>query len=349
MRYSTAVDSSDMLGKVTSLPAQLGAGFELGNRAWMHLKGIRPRVFVVAGMGASAIGGDLLRRYLARRSGIPFLVSREHALPASVGEGSLVVVSSYSGNTSEALSSLADALKKRAGVACISSGGQLAEEARRLSIPHLAIPSGYPPRAGLGYSFGALLSLAWQVGLCDDPTAEIAECVRRLETLSAIYSLPESEDNSAARLAGELGSSLPVIYCGSELDGVGLRWRNQFCENSKRLAFVSFLPEASHNEVMGWEASRVGIEAGVIVLRTPDEHPEVSRLLCLTREVVAGRARFCGEFWADGPSLLCRTFSLILLGDYASVYLAVASGLDPTPITTIDMLKCSLKQERAEE
>lgn len=342
-------DSSDMLGKVKSLPTQLAAGFELGNRAWSSLEQARPQSVAVAGMGGSAVGGDLLRRYLAKQSKVPLLVSREHQLPDSIGEGSLVVVSSYSGNTSEALASLADALAKRAAVVCISSGGRLIDEARRRSIPYLIIPSGYPPRAGLGYSFGALLSLAWRVGLCGDPAAEIAECVGHLEKLSAVYSVPESSDNRAAKLAGQLDHLLPVIYCANELDAVGLRWKNQFCENSKRLAFVSFLPEASHNEVMGWEAARVGIRAGVIVLRTSDEHPAVSRLLSLICEIVAGKARFCGEFWADGTSLLCRMFSLILLGDYASVYLAVAGGLDPTPITTIDRLKDALKRKQMGE
>jgi glucose/mannose-6-phosphate isomerase len=183
--------------------------------------------------------------------------------------------------------------------------------------------------------------------LCGDPAEEIAECVGRLETLAAVYSAPGSPANGAAALASRIGDAVPVIYCANELDAVGLRWKNQFCENSKRLAFVSFFPEASHNEVMGWEASRVGIDAAVIVLRTSDEHPDVSRLLSLVGGVVEGKARFCGEFWGDGSSLLCRMFSLILLGDYASVYLAIAGGFDPTPIGTIDKLKKAIRGKQA--
>jgi glucose/mannose-6-phosphate isomerase len=342
------LDRSDMLGKIRGLAAQLGTGYGLGQEAWKRLDGRRPRALAVAGMGASALGGDLLRLYLAGQAEIPVFVVRDYGLPRFIGDGDLVVISSYSGNTEEALSVFDQALARKAALVCVSSGGRLLEEARRRSVPHAAIPGGLPPRAGLGYSFSALLALARQVGLCPDPRDELARCAERLEGLGNAYRAQEPDGNPALKLAGDLAGRVPIIYCGTDLEAVGVRWKNQFCENSKQVAFVSLLPEANHNEVMGWETSARGIDAGVVVLRAPDEHPSVARSLAVLEGLAGAAGSFCGEFWADGSSLLNRMFSLILLGDYASVYLALGRGMDPTPIGTIDRIKAWLKQGRGE-
>jgi glucose/mannose-6-phosphate isomerase len=332
-------DSADMLGKIRSLPEQLVAGYRLSSDAWARVEPVVPEALVIAGMGASAIGGDILRLYLAGRSAVPVRVFRDYGLPATVRDRSLVVISSYSGNTDEALACLEDALRIKARTVCVTSGGKLLGQARGNNLPVLVLPPGLPPRAALGYLFSGLLGLAQRVGLCADPGEEIAECRATLEGLNATYSIADPAANPAARLAGELIGRIPVIYCSNRLDAVGLRWKNQFCENSKRLSFVSFVPEANHNEVMGWELKEEGLSAGVMVLRTKEEHPRVARALSLTEQIVGDKARFCGEFWGHGSSLLSRVFSLILLGDYASVYLALARGVDPTPIGTIDRIK----------
>jgi glucose/mannose-6-phosphate isomerase len=295
-------------------------------------------------MGASALGGDLLRVYLARQADTPVFVFRDYTLPRFVGEGALVVVSSYSGNTEEALSAFREALARKALVVCVASGGRLLEEARRHSAPYVTIPGGLPPRAGLGYSFSALLALARQAGLCPDPRAELDQCAGLLEGLADTYRAEGPGRNPALELADDLRGCVPIVYCGSNLEAVGIRWKNQFCENSKQVAFASLVPEASHNEVMGWEAGAQGIEAGIVVLRAPGEHPLVARSLSVLKELTGAGSRFCGEFWADGSSLLSGMFSLILLGDYASVYLALARGIDPTPIATIDRIKTWLRE-----
>jgi glucose/mannose-6-phosphate isomerase len=338
-----------MLGKIRSLPEQLRLGFRLGEEAWRSLERIEPKTLAIAGMGASAIGGDLLRIYLSRHSGIPVFVLRDYGLPRFVGEGSLVVISSYSGNTEEALSCFREAISRNALVVCITSDGHLLEEARLRGIPYVKIPMGFPPRAGLGYCFATLLALAWKAGLCAHPEDELCECADTLESLTKVYVRHETDANPAVRLARDLVSRIPLIYCGTDLDAVGLRWKNQFCENAKTLAFTSVVPEANHNEIMGWEVEARGITAGVIVLRTSDEHPQAARSLALIKDVIGDNAFFCGEFWTSGSSLLSRMFSLILLGDYGSVYLALARGVDPTPIKTIDRIKTLLKQGGMED
>ncbi|MFZ1946182.1 MAG: bifunctional phosphoglucose/phosphomannose isomerase [bacterium] len=348
MKLDVGADSRDMLGKVRDLPRQLRAGFQLGSSAWSSFAAPAAGAIVVAGVGASAIGGDLLRLYLAERSGAPVRVRRDYGLTEPLCDRALVVISSYSGNTQEALACLGDAVRMKVPAVYVTSGGDLLDEARRAGIPGVVIPGGLPPRASLGYSFSALLALAWRVGLCADPTAELTQCAAGLDRLNAGYSDTGSDGNPALRLAADLSDRVPVVYCANQLDAVGLRWKNQFCENAKRFATVSFLPEASHNDVMGWETGEGVLKAGLVVLRTAREHPKVAAMLALAAGIAGREARFCGEFWGDRSSLLSDMFSLILLGDYASVYLALARGVDPTPIATIDRIKDNLRRGQTE-
>lgn len=344
MTFRTSSDCSDMLGKVRGLPHQLETGYRLSAEAWSCVGSERPGALVVAGMGASAICGDILRLFLSGPSAVPVEVVRDYGLPGNLRERSVVVVSSYSGNTEEALACLDDALRLKARTVCVTSGGTLLDRARSERLPVLVLPAGLPPRAALGYLFSALLGLAHRTGLCADPREDLAECRATLEALNGVYSVADPAVNPAARLAADLLDRVPVVFCGNRLDAVGLRWKNQFCENSKRLSLVSFFPEAGHNDVMGWEIRQEGLSAGVVVLRCDREHPKVAGALSLARRIVGENAAFCGEFRGGGTSLLSRVFSLILLGDYASVYLALAKGVDPTPIGTIDRMKTWLRR-----
>jgi len=339
-----ALDSRDMLAKVGSLPEQLDEGIECASAIWSDAEWPDPSMLVVAGMGGSAIGGEILKSYLAKDGRTPIVVCRGYTLPGYVGPGSVVVVSSYSGNTAEALSCLDMAIRRKVRVACITSGGELKARARRMSIPFVELPPGYPPRAAVGHSFAALLALAWQLGLCQPDRDALEECAGELRRLRGVYSEPDSSGNTAMFVARSLLEVTPVLYCASELKAVALRWKNQICENSKKMAFAGLLPEMSHNDLMGWETPEPGLRAGIVFLRVPGEHPRVSAAFPLVREIIKDRASFCGECWGSGTSLISRLFSLILLGDYASVYLALLRGLDPTPIATIDGLKSRLER-----
>ncbi|MFH1312254.1 MAG: bifunctional phosphoglucose/phosphomannose isomerase [Candidatus Eisenbacteria bacterium] len=343
------LDSSDMLGKIAGTPDQLRTGFDLGREAWKPLAGLKPSALVVAGMGGSAMGGDLLRSYALKQSKIPVTVSRGYSLPGFVDSDALVVVSSYSGNTEEALACLGDAIDRNATIAGITSGGELLAAADRHSMPCVRLPEGYPPRAALGYSFGALLALAGPVGLCETPDQDLAECIDTLRNLNKTYGQGESCDNRALAIAGELLDKTPLIYCSDQLSAVGLRWKNQFCENSKKLAFLGLQPEMSHNDIMGWEIDDESIKGGVIILRMRGEHPRISPRFAFLEDRIREHGAFCGEFWGVGSSLLTQVFSLILLGDYASVYLALMRGVDPTPIATIDGLKVRIGKEGTEQ
>ena len=341
-------DSSDMLSKVASLPEQLRSGMALAAEAWGPLKGLRPRHLVIAGMGGSAIGAEILRSFALDRLEVPISIFRGYDLPRFVGKDSLVVCSSYSGNTAEALACFDSAIESGAGLACVCSGGDLLERAKEHSIPCLKLPGGYPPRAAVGYSFAALLGLVVHTGMMEHGEDEVAECSETLEGLSEVYSSAGTGGNAALLLARSLLDRVPLVYCGDCLAAVALRWKNQFCENSKKLAFVGILPEMTHNDIMGWEVDLKGIEPGVVFLRSAREHPGVAARFPFLREVVTKTGDFCGEFWGGGAGLLTQIFSLIVLGDYVSVYLALLRGLDPTPIDTIDEMKSRMKKGNLE-
>lgn len=342
------LDSSDMLSKVAGLPDQLRSGMDLAGEAWKPLAGLKPQNLVIAGMGGSAIGAEILKAFVVDRLPVPIDICRDYNLPHFVGEGSLVICSSYSGNTREALACFDAALGSGARLGCVCSGGDLLARAQEHSVPYLKLPGGYPPRAAVGYSFAALLGLVVHTGMVGYGEDEVEECSETLEGLCKVYSSSDEGQNAALLIARDLLRRVPLVYCGNCLAAVALRWKNQFCENSKKLAFVGILPEMTHNDIMGWEVDHAGIEPGVVFLRSPREHPGVASRFPFLRDVVTKTGDFCGEFWGTGTGLLTQVFSLILLGDYASVYLALLRGLDPTPIATIDEMKSRMKKGNLE-
>lgn len=336
------LDKSDMLGTIASLPGQLREGLSIGREAWRGFDAGTPGEIVVAGMGGSAIGADVLRAYLTGRGNRPVFVCRDYDLPAFAGKDTLVVVSSYSGNTEEALSCLEDAIRRGTGLVCISTNGVVLERARELGIPFATIPAGLPPRGALGYSFAPLLALAEAAGFARHDADEYGECVEVLERLIPVYSALGA-DNEAISLAGKLVDLCPIIYASNRLDTVGVRWKGQFSENSKKLAYANVLPEMNHNEIMGWEVADEGIRPGVVFLRWAGDNRQMAKRFDYLGEVVGEKAVLCGDYTGEGRGFLAQMFSLIVLGDYASVYLALLRGVDPTPVETIEKLKVRLK------
>ncbi len=297
---------------------------------------------IVAGMGGSAIGGDLLRALVADVAPIPITVVRHYQLPAFVNSRSVVVASSYSGNTEETLAAFEVALARKATVVCIASGGELLHRARAANLPYIQIPGGLQPRAALGYSFTALLTLAEQIGLVQPDETAWQETQELLEQQSEVLGDPSGND--ALELAEALQDRLPLIYSDSGLmEAVNLRWRCQIQENAKRLAAGNVYPELNHNEIMGWEYTGVlHSMVGVIVLRDREDHPRVQHRMDVTRELISDRAGYWAEVQSQGESRLARMMSLVNLGDWVSLYLAVLLGVDPTPVPLIGQLKETL-------
>ncbi len=334
------LDAGGMYDAIRQFPRQWREGRAHADRA--DLGGLRAgslRPVLVAGMGGSAIGGDLLRALALESAPAPVVVSRSYRLPAWVGAETMVVVSSYSGDTEETLAAMDEALRRRATVVCVATGGQVLDRAQREGLPFIQMPGGLQPRAALGYSLTALLVLAERIGLLDPGEAAWQEAEALLEERAAALANPAG--NPALDLATALRDRLPWIYSGEGLmEPVNLRWRTQLQENSKTLAAGNVFPELNHNEIMGWQQpSDLHKRLAVVVLRDRGDHPRVQRRIATTRALLEARAGCWIEVESRGTHPLARLLSLVHLGDWVSFYLAVVRGVEPTPIPLIDLLK----------
>jgi len=339
-----AVDPSGMYELLRAFPSQVREAVAIGRSTPLRLRTTGVRQIVLCGLGGSAIGGDLLRSYLAGELRVPFLVNRHYTLPKFVGPQTLVIISSYSGNTEETTTAHREAVRRKTRMLCISSNGSTEKLARRHRTPMIKIPGGLPPRAALGYSFFPLLIALARLGFIPDKGSDIRETIALLEKTTAEYAAPDPNTNRSLQLAEQLHGRLGVIYSSTErFDAVNTRWRGQIAENGKALVFGHVLPEMNHNELVGWKALRDPMrEMQVLFLRDRQDHPRVQARMDITRTIIHQYTERVTDVWSEGTCLLARIFSLVSLGDWTSLYLAVLHREDPTPVAVIDHLKQEL-------
>jgi glucose/mannose-6-phosphate isomerase len=344
LEYLVGADPTGMGKWVAGLPEQCEEAFRIGQAAPLPEAAGLQQV-VVIGIGGSAIGADLLRGYAEGELRIPFLVSRGYHLPAFVDRETLVVASSYSGNTEETLSAYAEARQRGARMFAIASGGELERRAQADGVPFCRIPAGYSPRAALGYSFAPLLAVMARLGLLRDRAEDLAEAVRVMQELRAeLGQETPAANNAAKQLAERLYGKLPFIYGAAPWSAVAAyRWKGQLNENAKNISHSNALPELNHNETVGWEhPASLAAQVEVVLLRDREDHPKVQRRFEVTATIMRPRVSGLSEVWSRGHSVLARLFSLIYHGDFTSCYLALLNGVDPTPVKVIDYLKGEL-------
>ncbi len=341
-----SVDPSNQRKDIREFSRQVEEAVTIGKNAKVKIprKGIRS--IVVTGLGGSAIGGDVLRSYLAGEIAVPIIVNRFYSLPEFVDSSTLVVISSYSGNTEETISAYKDAIRKKAAILCITTGGVVGEMARKYRHPRIAIPTGLQPRAALGYSFFPLLMTLARNGYIKNKTKDIKETVALLRDLAEKYNLPDAAANDALSLAQRVYGKLPIIYSSTEkFDSVNLRWRGQICENAKQLAFGNVFPELNHNELVGWKVLKnLMLQIELIILRDKEDHKRVAARMDITQQLLRDYAGNVTEVHSKGKSLLARMFSLIHLGDWVSYWLAILNQENPAPVKAIDYLKSKLAE-----
>ncbi len=297
---------------------------------------------VICGMGGSAIGGELLCSLVAPASSTPFFVNRSYDLPAFVDDRALVIISSYSGNTEETLSAFDEAEKRGATIIGLTSGGKVQERCENAGYPVVVMPGGMQPRAALGYSFAALVTIAERLAFIKSQEEAWEEAIALLHDLAEQEANPDR--SSGYELAESLWDLTPLIYTGNGLlRPVGTRWCGQIQENAKRLAFGNRLPELNHNEIMGWEErSAIHRQIGIVMLHDSGDHAAVRRRTEVTKELLHDRAAKWIDVHSQGRSPLARMLSIIHLGDWFSFYLAMLHGVDPTPVKLISRLKETL-------
>lgn len=306
----------------------------------------KPSNIVVAGLGGSAIGGDLLKDWAKTQLSVPIEISREYHLPAYANKKTLVFITSYSGDTEETLSSFLDAIKRKCMIYCISSGGAVLKYAQKHKVPYLQVPGGMPPRAALPYMLLPLLVYLEKAGLVKGVKEELKETFSLLEKISADNG-PEkpANENFAKGLAQNIGESTPAIYGFGFYRGVAQRFKQQFNENSKSAAKWEYFPELDHNEIVGWESRGEQCKwYSIILIRDVDEPVEIESRIEVTKQIMERRGLIMVDLEVQGKSPLAKMASTILVGDFTSVYLSVLRGEDPTPVKVITTLKNTLEQ-----
>jgi glucose/mannose-6-phosphate isomerase len=224
----------------------------------------------------------------------------------------------------------------------VTTGGRLAELARADRVPVIPLPGGFQPRAAVAYMTVAALEVAALCGAGPRLTSEIDVAGAHAEQLVAEWGPDAPEDSLAKELARGLHGSAPVVAGAGLTVPIAYRWKTQINENAKLPAFAHELPELDHNELVGWEgAPEVGRFAAVF-LDDSDAHPRVKERMELTEKLIADSATACFHVETRGQTTIERVFSLVLLGDLVSVYLAALRGVDPGPVKLIERLKTEL-------
>ncbi len=301
----------------------------------------------VCGMGGSGIAADLVLGAYRDRLLRPMSVVRDYYLPGWIGEGTLVILSSYSGDTEETLTCASQALERNSLCVAVTSGGKLGRFYAAEGVPVIALPPGLQPRAALLRLLVPVAVLLDRVGAVPPLGSDLQEA---RETVAASVAalgpeVPEP-DNPAKQLARALQGGVPLFW-GAELTApVAYRWRCQVAENAKLPAWSAALPELDHNDIVGLSGTPAPLAdlTRLVMLRDPRNHRQVERRFELTREIVEAHADSALSITAEGQAPLARMLDLVMLGDYASLYLALLRGVDPGPVEPIERLKERLAQ-----
>lgn len=296
---------------------------------------------VVTGLGGSAISGDLFANFFKDEFNIPFYVNRSYNLPEFVNKNTLLVVSSYSGNTEETISVLNSALKKKCRIVCITSGGRIEKIALKNKIPVVKILPGFHPRYALGLSFFSLLKIMSKLKIIEVKPSLINSIIKLYKEKAKLYS---KEKNPALDKAEQLLGYIPVIYSAEGYtSSIGYRLKCQFNENSKLSAFQNILPEMNHNEIVGWESFNESfIKLKVINIVDKNYPSQMQKRFEITSEILSQAGVEIINLESSEKSFKVRLMDLIYLSDWITYYTGVLRGFDPAEIRNIDLLKNKL-------
>lgn len=299
---------------------------------------------VVAGMGGSALAALLVKSWLKAELAVPFEVVRTYDIPGYVDSATLVIASSYSGNTEETLSCLDGARQRGAQVAIIAAGGELIDIAQESDIAHVQLPDHLQPRMAVIYNLRALVAILSHFGITSHMTFdEIAGTAEWLESETAKWTSDVSTDkNYAKQLALTAVGKTPVFYAGSLMSPVAYKWKISWNENAKNVAFWNELPEFNHNEFMGWTSHPVEKPFAVFDLVSHLEHPQILKRFEVSDRLLSGRRPKSTVVKLEGTSEIAQMLWGSILADFVSIYVAILNGVDPMPVPLIEKLKAEL-------
>jgi glucose/mannose-6-phosphate isomerase len=338
------IDLSDMYGHILGLPEQLQKAWELGSTLPLpKFEGVSQ--IVIAGMGGSAIGGDLLASYVADLAELPVIVHRDYDLPAwAKGKHTLVIASSHSGNTEETFSAYVQAKKNGCQLFCISTGGKLMEMAQADGTAAWKFDHKGQPRAAVGYSFGILLAFFSRMGWIPYQTQALTATIKAMQLLRQTCAVEVgTTKNPAKRLAGQLQNRWVAVFGCGILAPVARRWKSQISEVAKAWAQFEFLPEADHNTLAGLVNPEELIPTIMaLFLKSKFDHERNQLRSELTRKSMMLEGFNTDLIVAVGNTPLTQQWTTLLFGDFVAFYLAMLYGVDPTPVELIENFKQEL-------
>lgn len=338
-------DKSGFKQLLLNFHSQIDIAEEIVNRAQLQLRTEEIRNIIFLGMGGSAITGDLLADVYFNDLKVPINIIRSYSTPNFCNKNTLVITSSYSGNTEETLSAVRSVMETGAQFIAITSGGEMRNLAKSRYWNLLELPSGYPPRQALGLTFFSLYKVIGQANLVESYIEDLTDFKEFVHHEIEKHDIIKHGGHVLAQeLAKEIHNKIPVIYSSApHLSVVSRRWQNQMHENSKSLAFCNVLPEMNHNEIVGWEMDpRVSKAMIAIFLENQMVNPRIKERIELSKSIIKKKDIEVVDIYSSGSTILEKVFSLIILGDWVSYYLALLNEKDPIDIHNIDFLKQAL-------
>ena len=332
-------DPGDMLTKIKDLPLQITDAWKIVSAATLPPAYGDVRNITVLGMGGSAIGGEFAGALLADELKVPLNVHRDYGIPGYVSRDSLVIASSFSGNTEETLSGFDEAKKRGAKILAITTGGRLADEAKTLRLPLITFGYHAQPRAALGYSLTLVMGVLTKLGLVRDMGKDIEAALADVAKLEERVH-EGARTNDAKKMAIELVGKIPVIYGAGVMGVMARRVKDQWNENAKNWAHYDVMSELNHNAVVGFPHPPIAREAQVVLLlRSKRDNPRHKLRFDVTKELLDRSQIPHQDLQFDGGSLLSEVLQMTYFTDYVSFYVALLNGADPSPVTSIDYLK----------
>lgn len=290
---------------------------------------------LITGLGGSGIGGTIISELISDTCPVPIIINKDYFLPAFVNQNTLVIVSSYSGNTEETLSAMQIAMSRKAQIVCISSGGKVLELARQHLFEFIEIPAGMPPRSCIGFALVEILKILVAKNMA--PASLFSDLEQSISLLDRENAGIKAE---AADIAAQLNGKFPVLYSLGTCEGVVVRFRQQINENSKMLCSHHTFPEMNHNELVGWTTRDERLV--VVTFHTAFDYERTQKRYEICRPIFEKYAGAVIDIQAKGSSRLEQFLYLIHLGDWISCYIADLRGIDPVEVNVIDHLKGEL-------
>ena len=341
------IDTQNMFGSIWNFPDNIIEAMKIGSSIVLQNNFSKVEKVIVAGMGGSAIGGDVTGALIENELDIPFIVIRGYQLPNWVDDRTLVICSSYSGDTEETLSAFDDAQSRNALICSITTGGTLVDKCLSSGCDVINIPDGLQPRAALAFSFVPMLYLLKKVGkISSESISWLSKSAKLLKDVREGYSI-DDQSNPTWSLAQKIKYRLPIIYTGSErLNPVAIRLKGQLCENGKMLAYNNSLPEMNHNEIEGWENNKELFEQYYIIwLKDKDDHGRVKLRQKATRKILRKNGVKQSVLKMNEKSFSERFLHMIHYGDWLSYWCAIAHESDPGLVEKIIQIKKKLASE----